>query len=82
MDKENTGVRIVYEASDAAYLPNFRFDNGRERDESAWNALKEFVTENRELLSAEISDPTSYQIGLHYAFALTRLFLSDFVQEI
>lgn len=82
MNEENAGVRIIYEASDAAYLPNFRFDNGKERDESAWNALKEFVAENRGLLSAEIGDPASYQLGLHYAFALTRLFLSDFVQEI
>lgn len=80
MDEEKT-LRMLYEPSDAPYLPNFRFDNGNDGDESAWEDFKKFVTENRSLLSAEIGDPMSYQLGLHRAFALTRLFLSDAVSQ-
>ena len=79
MGEEENALRLIYEPSDAPYLPNYRFDNGKEADDSAWNEFKAFVMGNTELLSVEIGDPMSFQLGLQRAFALTRLFLSDAV---
>lgn len=74
-------LKMIYEVPDEPYLPDYRLDNGKEENSGAWSAFKEFLSENKGLMSAEISDPVSFQRGLQTAFALTRLFLNDALEK-